>query len=160
MAGNVCIHCNNCGQTNWSKKRGSFLITAVIAWFFLVPAIIYEVWRNTGIGVCPVCGSEAVYPSSGCNIKDKNLQINVIGIVIAVVSIVGAFFLFVYLSLMNYYWAFPTQAMLEKSCFTEGMHYMENHPDKKPSNITMHVDLIDYVSGKCKGTINGKYPES
>ena len=157
MAGNVCIQCNNCGHIGWSKKQGSFLITIILAWFFLIPAIIYEVWRSTGLGVCSHCGNSAVIPSSGCNVKDKNFQLNIAGIVLAVISIVGAFFFCVYVGVNTYYKIFPTVQLREQSCFTEGMHYFEENPKQKPTDIENHMELVAYVGDRCKGSSDGSY---
>ncbi|RZG71912.1 Pmp3 family protein [Acinetobacter wuhouensis] len=87
---NKCINCNNCSHIGWSKNRGNFLITIILAIFFFIPAIIYEIWRRIGLGVCENCGSNQVRPSSLCkSSKPSNVGdlifLGVIGVIGAVV---------------------------------------------------------------------------
>ena len=63
---NNCVSCGNCGATGWSKPKGSILITLLLALFFIIPAIIYEIWRRIGLGVCGNCGSDSIKPSTLC----------------------------------------------------------------------------------------------
>lgn len=58
--------CTLCGYTGSSKKKvkGNFL-TEVILWlFFLIPGLIYSIWRLTSKqDVCPKCGNASMIPS-------------------------------------------------------------------------------------------------
>lgn len=54
------VECNNCGSVSVSVPKGSIWVTVALALFFIFPAIVYEVWRRTGLGACGVCGSQAV----------------------------------------------------------------------------------------------------
>lgn len=57
--------CANCHYTGRAKKplKGSVLI-AVILWIcFLVPGLIYSIWRRTGrVSTCPKCGAVNMVP--------------------------------------------------------------------------------------------------
>lgn len=57
------VECRNCGSVSVSKPKGNGWITIILLFFLAVPAIIYEIWRRTGLGVCRVCGSQAIYPT-------------------------------------------------------------------------------------------------
>lgn len=62
MAQMVCTTCNTVGRTS-TKVQGSFLIEIILWCFFLVPGIIYSVWRATSTQkVCGACGSSAIVP--------------------------------------------------------------------------------------------------
>jgi ribosomal protein S27E len=42
---------------------GSIIITLLLVWVFVLPAIIYSVWRHSARKfVCPSCGSEELVP--------------------------------------------------------------------------------------------------
>jgi hypothetical protein len=59
-------HCMMCGSDMWPRKivRGSFFIEIILWLCFLVPGIIYTIWRlTTKKQACSVCGSEAVVPA-------------------------------------------------------------------------------------------------
>ena len=57
MAG-VRVYCRNCKRCDVSKPKGTIWITLILLLFYIVPGIIYEIWRNSGLGVCKSCGSE------------------------------------------------------------------------------------------------------
>jgi hypothetical protein len=43
--------------------KGSFLMEFVLWLFFIVPGVIYTVWRLTTVAKgCPVCGAESMIP--------------------------------------------------------------------------------------------------
>jgi predicted RNA-binding Zn-ribbon protein involved in translation (DUF1610 family)/uncharacterized membrane protein YqaE (UPF0057 family) len=58
--------CKNCGYTGNPVKsmKGNFF-TELILWLcFIVPGLIYSVWRHTSEGdVCPKCGKDSMIPS-------------------------------------------------------------------------------------------------
>lgn len=57
--------CSRCGARGQPKNRvkGSFLIEVVLWLCFLVPGLIYSIWRLTSKAkVCPTCGAEAMIP--------------------------------------------------------------------------------------------------
>ncbi len=100
---NKCVNCNNCGHIGWAKKRGNFLITLILAIFFFIPAIIYEIWRRTGLGVCENCGSSQVKPSSLCKSNKPSdvgdlIFLGVLGVIGAVVILVLYAFIDTYIN--------------------------------------------------------------
>jgi hypothetical protein len=59
--------CKDCGTVGEGKTvaRGSFLMEVVLWLCFLVPGLIYSVWRLTSKrDVCTACGSENLVPLS------------------------------------------------------------------------------------------------
>jgi hypothetical protein len=60
------IICTNCGHTGNPTKhtRGSFLIELVLWLTFIVPGLIYSLWRlTTKERVCRKCGSSNLVPA-------------------------------------------------------------------------------------------------
>jgi hypothetical protein len=58
-------YCTACGTTDLPifRCKGSGLITFLLLLFFLLPGILYAMWRSTTRhAVCPRCGSSAVIP--------------------------------------------------------------------------------------------------
>ncbi|WP_201619022.1 hypothetical protein [Psychrobacter maritimus] len=55
------VYCNNCGSTTNPKVAGSIIITLILIWFAVIPAIIYEIWRAKNKR-CRQCGSPAIMP--------------------------------------------------------------------------------------------------
>lgn len=164
---NKCISCNNCGHTGWSKNRGNFLITIALAVFFFVPAIIYEIWRRTGLGVCESCGSNLVKPSNQCQQKNKQFQLDVVGIfgVVAGIIIGGMAVIFVgmgiYVGVERFVktGSFISPKSTEKLyelCFAEGLkHYQSiNQYPLLQDGKTMTMDKIEM---DCKNSKDGKY---
>lgn len=164
---NKCISCNNCGHTGWSKNRGNFLITIVLVIFFFVPAIIYEIWRRTGLGVCENCGSNLVVPSNQCQQKDKQFQLDGAGIIVGVIggggAIIGIFMLYVVVStsiahFINTGSFLPTKSpeKLYELCFADGLkHYQSiNQYPLLSDGKTMTLDKVEL---DCKGSKDGKY---
>lgn len=67
--------CSTCGTIGNPKTftKGSFLIEIILWCAFLVPGIVYSVWRlTTRTGVCPSCGSENMIPLNSP--RGKKLQ--------------------------------------------------------------------------------------
>lgn len=165
---NKCVSCNNCGHTGWSKNRGNFLITIVLLIFFFVPGVIYEIWRRTGLGVCSNCGSDRVVPLLACDTKDRNFQLDVMGIVIVTGSIVVGIMAVIFLCMIVYVGVerfiktgsfLPPKSSedLYSECFKDDMeHYqsLKQFP-MMPDGKTLTMDRIEI---DCKGSINGKYP--
>lgn len=62
----VKLYCTRCGDVNYPKKvtGGSFLIEVILWLCFLVPGIIYSIWRLTGgrTNVCRKCGGAELIP--------------------------------------------------------------------------------------------------
>ncbi len=54
---NQTVECLNCGHVGATKLRGSTFITLILLLFYIIPGIIYMVWRRGGGGVCSACGS-------------------------------------------------------------------------------------------------------
>lgn len=58
----VCTACGHHGATK-QHTRGSILIEIILWLCFLIPGLIYSVWRHsTRKPVCSACGSEHVVP--------------------------------------------------------------------------------------------------
>lgn len=58
--------CTRCGfvSTGTTRVKGSILIEIMLWFFFLIPGLIYSLWRlTTKAVVCPKCGSEELVPS-------------------------------------------------------------------------------------------------
>ena len=58
------IYCNNCKQCGESKLKGSTGITVILILFYIIPGIIYMIWRRSGLGICKFCGSSNVIPAN------------------------------------------------------------------------------------------------
>lgn len=57
--------CKSCGTVAIPKKntKGSIAIELTLWLFFLVPGLIYSLWRlSNRYEVCPNCGSEEIVP--------------------------------------------------------------------------------------------------
>lgn len=59
MAGQV--YCNNCSSVTTPKPSGSVIITLILILFYIIPGIIYEIWRGKNKR-CGQCGSSAIMP--------------------------------------------------------------------------------------------------
>ena len=69
--GMYCKKCGNVGPTKGIMK-GSFAIELVLWLFFLLPGLVYSVWRLTTKGRgCSVCGSEDVIPANSPLAQNK-----------------------------------------------------------------------------------------
>jgi hypothetical protein len=58
--------CSNCGSTGRPKTyvQGSFLIELLLWLMFLLPGVIYSLWRlTTKKRVCSVCGASNMLPA-------------------------------------------------------------------------------------------------
>ncbi|RZG70495.1 Pmp3 family protein [Acinetobacter junii] len=157
---NKCISCNNCGHIGWSKNRGNFLITIVLVIFFFVPAVIYEIWRRSGLGICSNCGSNLVVPSNQCNLKDRQFQLDISGILLIVGGLIGSLFLILYLLGLGaefYRNTFkPSQEKLYERCYADGLkHYQTiNQYPMLADGKTLTMDKIQL---DCKDNTTGKY---
>ena len=61
------MFCTHCGTQAKPKKKtpGSFLIELFLWCFFIVPGLIYSLWRvSNKKQVCPTCGAEHMVPLS------------------------------------------------------------------------------------------------
>ena len=166
---NKCISCNNCGHIGWSKNRGNFLITIVLMIFFFIPGVIYEIWRRSGLGACENCGSSLVVPSNQCQQKNKQFQLDGVGIVVGVVVIGGGLYL---LTLFILVVVAVTKNFIETGnilppkkseklyelCFADGLkHYQSiNQYPLLPDGKTLTMDKIEIA---CKGSTDGKFPK-
>lgn len=59
------MYCPNCGTVGAPKKivKGSFLVEVVLWLCFLLPGLIYSVWRLTSKAeVCPSCSAQNMIP--------------------------------------------------------------------------------------------------
>ena len=63
VSGYVCTLCGWQGRPK-TRAKGSILIEIVLWLFFLVPGLIYSIWRlTTKDRVCRSCGSVAIIPA-------------------------------------------------------------------------------------------------
>lgn len=59
----VCTHCGHVGATK-TITRGSIVIEAILWLCFLIPGIIYSVWRHTSrFEACPSCNTTNLLPA-------------------------------------------------------------------------------------------------
>jgi hypothetical protein len=59
------MYCSNCGAVAIPKRitKGSFLIEVVLWLAFLVPGLVYSLWRvTTRYNACPSCRAPNVIP--------------------------------------------------------------------------------------------------
>ena len=59
--------CSNCGYMGLSKTltKGSFLIEVILWLFFIIPGLIYSIWRiSSRQGVCPSCQYPNMIPEN------------------------------------------------------------------------------------------------
>lgn len=54
------VECLACGHVGKTKTKGSFFITFILLWFAILPGVLYEIWRRSGVKVCSACGSSNV----------------------------------------------------------------------------------------------------
>jgi hypothetical protein len=72
--GMYCKKCGNVGPTK-AIMKGSFAIELVLWLFFLLPGLIYSIWRLTTKGRgCSVCGSGDVIPANAPLAKNNMSQ--------------------------------------------------------------------------------------
>lgn len=72
-------HCMTCGGEGQPRSavKGSILIEIVLWLCFIVPGLIYSLWRmNSRAGVCAACGSTTLVPvdSPSAQAHRKSLQ--------------------------------------------------------------------------------------
>lgn len=52
----ACKDCGHIGTPDgYGQLRGNFLMSALL-WTFVIPGMIYSIWRRCGKGTCPKCG--------------------------------------------------------------------------------------------------------
>lgn len=56
---NQTVECIACGHVGALKLRGSVFITIILLFLYIIPGVIYMVWRRGG-KVCSACGSSNV----------------------------------------------------------------------------------------------------
>lgn len=63
--GDYKMYCTTCGISSVPErpKKGHWLIELVLYFFYIVPGIVYSVWRRSGLkNRCPNCGAETMIP--------------------------------------------------------------------------------------------------
>ena len=63
--GQMKVICQNCGQAGVAEKtlKGHFLITLILLLCYVLPGIVYMIWRRTGLkNRCAKCHSENLVP--------------------------------------------------------------------------------------------------
>lgn len=155
---NKCINCNNCGHTGWSKPKGSILITLVLALFFILPAIAYEIWRRIGLGVCENCGSPHVTPSNTCATQkpaDVGSMIILLALGVAGAFIVVLAYGFIDGAINGYPAGAKTTKDLEDQCVAQGLkHYQKVGQYPTLSN---GEETSTHVLRGCRDSIDGKF---
>lgn len=68
------VYCNNCQQCGESKLKGSGWITLILILFYIIPGLIYMVWRRSGLGACKFCDSVDLIPESRKPVKQIQQQ--------------------------------------------------------------------------------------
>ena len=63
------VYCHQCHTVTKPQLKGSVWITLILLLFYIVPGLIYMVWRRTGLGVCANCKSSNVMPAKNANIQ-------------------------------------------------------------------------------------------
>lgn len=61
------VICRNCGRVTEPERplRGSTWITLILLCFYVIPGIIYMIWRRTGVqDTCAICKSTNVTPEN------------------------------------------------------------------------------------------------
>jgi len=58
----LCLHCASQGKPK-TKTKGSFLIEVILWLCFILPGLIYSIWRvSSRYKVCPACGQPGMIP--------------------------------------------------------------------------------------------------
>lgn len=55
------VYCSNCKSVTTPKPSGSVIITLILILFYIIPGIIYEIWRGKNKR-CGRCGSPSIMP--------------------------------------------------------------------------------------------------
>lgn len=149
-----CVSCNNCNHTGWSKPKGSIWITIVLAFFFLIPAIIYEIWRRSGLGVCESCGSDQIKPSNACETsKPSSVGDLLILFAIGCVGCIGV--LVVYAAIDGGASSAKSNQDLIEQCVTKGL---KHYQDQNQYPVLMDGrETSTYVLSVCKNTKDGLF---
>lgn len=64
-AGMICRNCETYAYPIYGPMKGSAVITVILLFFFVLPGIIYAIWRRTGRRpVCAQCGDSSLVPWS------------------------------------------------------------------------------------------------
>lgn len=72
-------HCLACGHEGRTKKitRGSFFIEIILWLCFLIPGLIYSIWRlSTRHDVCANCGGTSIVPLASPVLVAAKLKAN------------------------------------------------------------------------------------
>lgn len=63
----ICATCGSRGNPT-PTTRGSILIEIILWLCFIIPGVIYSIWRlTTRYNACPACGSKEMIPASSPN---------------------------------------------------------------------------------------------
>ena len=61
----ICLQCGSVNDRAVKTMRGSFLLECLLWLFFILPGVIYSVWRlTTKAKVCPACSAREIVPLS------------------------------------------------------------------------------------------------
>jgi hypothetical protein len=80
----VDMYCTNCGTVARPRQqiKGSFLIEVMLWLCFLVPGIIYSIWRlTTKAIVCPRCGAPNMIPTASPKARAALAKVVVVALV-------------------------------------------------------------------------------
>lgn len=65
FGGEIKMKCALCGYVGPAKRvtKGSFLIELLLWFFFIIPGLIYSIWRlSNKVKICPKCKHETLIP--------------------------------------------------------------------------------------------------
>ena len=65
-SGKAKYYCNACqNHTAIALKKGSTIVEIILYLFYIIPGIIYSIWRRQGPpNVCPLCRSASLVPEA------------------------------------------------------------------------------------------------
>ena len=154
MAGQT-VECVACGHVGEPQIKGSIWITIILLFVFFPAAIIYEIWRRIGLGVCSNCGSDAVTPSNQCT-THKPSDVGDL-VVLFVVGVIGAILLVgIYALIQGGPDNFKTTQNYENTCLAEGLKYYQNKGEY-PMLADGKTLSMNKIQLDCKGSTTGKY---
>lgn len=77
MKKNKIKFCTNCGNLDEGQVGGSIFITLLLLLFYIIPGLIYEIWRTSKKRLaCKKCGKRGLIPEDS-PIAQKFLNDNV-----------------------------------------------------------------------------------
>ena len=53
----ICKNCNYIGEVDGGEMRGNFWVSTILWTLYMIPGIIYSIWRRSAKKRCKKCGS-------------------------------------------------------------------------------------------------------